>query len=373
MANDRISTLPDEALYHILSFLPTQMAAATSILSKRWTPLWLSVPSLFFDDQSYLRNHKPYLYFTKFIYATILDRDVPIRMFRLQCEASSSDLSGSDLKIWIKAAIQRGLENLYILLPPIPNVFRPNLSSCIFCCKTLVVLKLVGLNVDEFSSVDLPSLKTLHFHNVVFQEPHYFLDLLAGCPILEYMHLTHVYYIYADAVDYIPSDRNFGSLSKLVRAEIHSIDFDTFVESLGIDKYLEDIPIFPSLTHLELMWWGCKMNWPLVLSMLKQCPMLQNFVLNMETSTDFDDVVWISPPVVPECLSSQLRKCSMTNYEGTKSELNFAEYVMQNSRALQTMTISTRCSSELMVDKLELFEKLSSCPRSSRICELSFT
>nr|AFK42877.1 unknown [Lotus japonicus] len=111
----------------------------------------------------------------------------------------------------------------------------------------------------------------------------------------------------------------------------------------------------------------------MVFAMLKQCPMLQNFVLDMQKSyDDSDDLVWISPCSVPECLSSQLRRCSIINYEGTESELHFAKYIMQNSRVLRKMTIFTLCSSELEVDKLELLKDLSLCPRSSTICELSF-
>lgn len=42
---DRISDLPDEILHHILSFLPSSQIALTSLLSKRWNPLWLTIPN----------------------------------------------------------------------------------------------------------------------------------------------------------------------------------------------------------------------------------------------------------------------------------------------------------------------------------------
>ncbi|XP_033510382.1 F-box/LRR-repeat protein At3g26922-like [Nicotiana tomentosiformis] len=49
IAKDRISQLPDDILVHILSFLSVKEAADTSVLSKRWLPLWRFVPRLDFD------------------------------------------------------------------------------------------------------------------------------------------------------------------------------------------------------------------------------------------------------------------------------------------------------------------------------------
>src|ERR1044072_6600393 len=117
--------------------------------------------------------------------------------------------------MWAKAANKRGLENLYIQLPRNYG-FRLSPSS-IFCSKTLVVLKLVALKVDE-SSFDLPSLKILHLKDVQFPEQQYLVDLLSGCPILEYMNLRVIHYVHDDRK--IPSNKNLGSLSKLVRANI---------------------------------------------------------------------------------------------------------------------------------------------------------
>jgi hypothetical protein len=49
---DRISDLPDPILCDILYSFPTEFAATTSVLSKRWRDLWLSVLSLDFDSRN---------------------------------------------------------------------------------------------------------------------------------------------------------------------------------------------------------------------------------------------------------------------------------------------------------------------------------
>ncbi|KAI7751684.1 hypothetical protein M8C21_026203 [Ambrosia artemisiifolia] len=51
---DRISRLPDDVICHILSFLPTKHAVATSILSSRWVNLWSFLTVIDLDDTLYL-------------------------------------------------------------------------------------------------------------------------------------------------------------------------------------------------------------------------------------------------------------------------------------------------------------------------------
>ncbi|XP_063940143.1 uncharacterized protein LOC108200929 isoform X3 [Daucus carota subsp. sativus] len=46
---DRLSSLPDELIHQILSFLGTRQAVQTSILSKRWKRMWTGLPVLSFD------------------------------------------------------------------------------------------------------------------------------------------------------------------------------------------------------------------------------------------------------------------------------------------------------------------------------------
>jgi hypothetical protein len=83
------------------------------------------------------------------------------------------------------------------------------------------------------------------------------------------------------------------------------------------------------------------------------------------------DINWVAPPIIPECLSSQLRTCSLKNYCGMNCELQFAEYVMQNSKVLRTMTIHSTSSIDSNA-KHEMIKKLEVCPRSSSSCKLIF-
>jgi len=52
---DKISNLPEALICHILSFLPIEDSALTSVLSKRWRYLFAFRPNLVFDDSVCLR------------------------------------------------------------------------------------------------------------------------------------------------------------------------------------------------------------------------------------------------------------------------------------------------------------------------------
>lgn len=47
---DRISTLPDHLIEHILTLMPIQDALKTCVLSKRWRYIWHTMPALRFTD-----------------------------------------------------------------------------------------------------------------------------------------------------------------------------------------------------------------------------------------------------------------------------------------------------------------------------------
>ncbi|EEE67363.1 hypothetical protein OsJ_24647 [Oryza sativa Japonica Group] len=57
---DRISSLPDELLHHVLSFVTTPEAVRTSALSRRWVGVWKRVPRLhLLEEEATSAGHIP--------------------------------------------------------------------------------------------------------------------------------------------------------------------------------------------------------------------------------------------------------------------------------------------------------------------------
>lgn len=52
-AGDRLSSLPDDLLHAIMSFLPVRQAVQTCVLSRRWEHLWCSMPCLNIDQREF--------------------------------------------------------------------------------------------------------------------------------------------------------------------------------------------------------------------------------------------------------------------------------------------------------------------------------
>ncbi|MCH98995.1 F-box/FBD/LRR-repeat protein [Trifolium medium] len=177
---DRVSALPDSILSHILSFLPTKLSAATSILSKRWKPLWLSLLHLDFDVQSFTNFNT----FRHVVYSVMLSREVtlPIKSLRLK---SCSEHVVNDINGFINAAMQRGIEYLDLEITTGKD-FELTLTPNIFSCKTLMVLKLKNLNVNKIpTQVHFPLLKILHLDKVLFSCYEDIFKFPLFCPILE--------------------------------------------------------------------------------------------------------------------------------------------------------------------------------------------
>ncbi|XP_030929302.1 F-box/LRR-repeat protein At3g26922-like isoform X2 [Quercus lobata] len=199
-AVDRISNLPDSILCHILSFLPTKEAVATSILSSSWKPLWTLVPALDLDTQLSVSQSQcldsnnrtqSVSFFTHIVSRVLALNKAPVlRDFCLTCHSRCDPLH---LETWILTAIARDVQQLQLdicLDGFIKDEFYSGelfvLPQSFFSCKTVVILELWnGIKVDPPSSFEFPSLKDLRLVHVFFRNGDCVQRLLSGCPVLQ--------------------------------------------------------------------------------------------------------------------------------------------------------------------------------------------
>ncbi|XP_028802083.1 F-box/FBD/LRR-repeat protein At4g26340-like [Neltuma alba] len=187
--SDRLSNLSDDLLRHILSFLPTKDAIATSLLSKRWMSLWIGLPILHFDDSSF-RSSESFFQFVECALKFFPNFN-HIQIFRLKGSGIKFGTRPDKIISWVKEVINKlnelQVDELELCFTSWSSI---RLASSIFNSSTLKVLRLKDVKVDTLSSVNLPSLKVLHLESVMFLEFRCLVMLLAGCPLLEELKLS---------------------------------------------------------------------------------------------------------------------------------------------------------------------------------------
>ncbi|VVB14794.1 unnamed protein product [Arabis nemorensis] len=191
-SKDSVSYLPDDLLYHLLSFLSTKDAALTSVLSKRWSNLLQSVPYLDFND-SELRNPEMGLRQIE-VFKDFVDRLLSLRI------KNSSSVKKVTLKCrhvgverdrvirWIRTVMDLGVSELAIHL----DYRISNLPFSVFTSKTLVNLRM-GTRIRLFRSPSdslSPMLESLFLDSVAFGDHKLgFKPILSAFPWLRNMRI----------------------------------------------------------------------------------------------------------------------------------------------------------------------------------------
>ncbi|KAG7563771.1 Leucine-rich repeat 2 [Arabidopsis suecica] len=184
-----LNDLPEDLLSRILSFLPIEVAATTSLISKRWRTLFLFAPTLKLTYHEGANGDA----FVKFVARMLALRSReknPIEKFALHLVKG---VDGDHVDGLILNALGHELSDLDLRIYNLDNWSGP--SPHVFVAKELSTLVLGTnciINVER-GVVDLPNLKTLHLDDVQFTDDNTGLSkLLSGCPVLEVLFLVDI-------------------------------------------------------------------------------------------------------------------------------------------------------------------------------------
>ncbi|KAK2445414.1 F-box/FBD/LRR-repeat protein [Trifolium repens] len=164
---DRLSDLPDCVILHILSFLNTEKAVQTCVLSSRYKDLWKHLPALILH--SYSCDFPTVNVFTKFVSRVLSLRDSSIPLQSLHFGYIGSldpQLIKGVANYAISYDIQRLGLSVYCDIEQLP--------PSIFSCKTITYLDLsvypVGYERKTVfpKSFNMPALTTLNLGNFDF-------------------------------------------------------------------------------------------------------------------------------------------------------------------------------------------------------------
>lgn len=199
---DRISDLPDQVLTQILSLLSTEEAARTSVFSKRWRRVWVSVPVLVFDhhkflawgmsDEELIEREVKFITFAKHV--LYLRETLPLDTFKLTWWSKFSSTHTPAFEILRHAA--RCTPRVFSIGIHTCKIF--NLPDSIFTCALILEMSL-SVKTDDLSdhfiepkSISLPSLRKLELRHLKINE-NFMRMLLSGCPALEEFILDSCY------------------------------------------------------------------------------------------------------------------------------------------------------------------------------------
>ncbi|KAJ4706767.1 F-box protein [Melia azedarach] len=343
---DRFSGLPDPILRHILSFLPTKDAVATSILSSRWKLVWTSLTNLCFDDRLCLEDEEDTdvltndasTMFENFVNRVlVLSYPVDINKFSLHC-CQLRYLAC--LQSWVSTAIMRNVREIELGIKM--DSFIPiELPESIYTSRTLEVLK---LNSDFAirlppSGLCFPSLKILHVE-IDDGGDNLTETLLSNCPVLEDMSIMLLKFI---------------TKTKFLSLTIGTIHV--------LDCVADFFPRFPNLTCLEVEVLG---RWELLFVLLSRAPNLESLIADIGF-----DCNWTKPHFVPDCLLSHLKTIKIRGIKGEKNQLKLIKYLLKNGEVLDTLIICLqRAFPQKMGLKDKLYQELLIFERGSKTCKV---
>ncbi|KAH0896610.1 hypothetical protein HID58_046178 [Brassica napus] len=396
---DMISKLPEDLLLRILSELPTAKdVVATMVLSKRWQPLWKSVPKLVFDDDDDRYQNIDTIRFSRFVDYFLILHEAPIETLHFELTQTFDVL---DIVLWITIAVQRRVRYLKINIDCASSTTPVILPRSLYtCCGMLVTLNLTSVTLTDASTLpSFSTLKTLRLLSVKYPGDEFVRRLLSSCHVLEDLEVEQCnddnvtiftvkvlslrtaslykssdrctededgFVIYAPSLELLELYDYSGSFCIVEKDMPNIVDADVFVNHYPSTEILSSITsvkrldlclsyskdaysdgsVFHRLVHLKIC--TCATEWlNLLMCVLRDSPKLR--AIKLRQCHDIRDEqprpCWNEPKSVPECLISSLE-------------------------TLKWVAISSETTAS--DKKLEMLKELSLFSRRSPNCHLAF-
>lgn len=246
---DRISSLPDTILCSILSFLPTQEAIRTSVLSKKWKYRWTSLSNITLDDSPLNPYKKGDQYeaqidrFVNFVDGVIFRHDESnIEKF---CLSFAVPIEQPHVNAWISAVLSHRVQELVLTLSLRANY---EFHFSLFNFKTLTVLHLQNCSLKISTATRFETLKTCGLVDVTFLDDPSTQCLFPHCPVLEDLVLDNCFWKkWATFIFAIPS---------LKRFKLNFDDLYFFVKIYA--PKLEDLELNGCFTWVDWVLWDLR-------------------------------------------------------------------------------------------------------------------
>ncbi|XP_074293922.1 F-box/FBD/LRR-repeat protein At1g13570-like [Silene latifolia] len=176
---DRLSDLPDFIIHQIISYLGTEEAYRTSVLSKRWNQIFATNPILDFYHYDFPTDMIPrYLEYIDTRMQKFSKENLRVKTFKLALGGTEL-LLGCKVDEWLEIALRNRVGKIVLEGPA-----DYKLPRILFSAKLLTHLDIAKVEIPYYEAVDLVSLESLALGEVVVEERMLF-HIVSSCLLLK--------------------------------------------------------------------------------------------------------------------------------------------------------------------------------------------
>ncbi|KAG5551562.1 hypothetical protein RHGRI_009835 [Rhododendron griersonianum] len=376
--NDIISSLPENVLHHILSFLSTKDAIRSSVLSTKWKYLWTSIANIDLKETYHLAGEKEDGSFLDFVERVLLLHDASdIKSLTL---SSYQLVDSSRVNSWISASIRHNIKELHLSLH---WKTQPVLPCCLFTCQSLVVLKLSIMDwaLKVPCSTQFWNLKTLELSHVTFSDDNSTQHLFSSCPVLQELALLNCGW--ETITICIPSLKSLTLMNEYELPDVLSCVTKIYAANLIhldcsccliVDFHLYDLSslveasicLYDHLPERDVT--------PRVLGLLTGISNIKKLMITSQTLEGFNPSVedfWMLRRV-PSCFASSLKTVCIVDFDKNPVEMHFIRFLLKNATVLERLTLRSY-SQDMKQQQQKVSSQLNKLPRASKSCVIELT